>query len=164
MTRIRPESIHLPDRNRLSVLPLSPGIWFPTFMTNLAKGNLLPAGFGFCKSKRHHLKLESLLIEVFSCRQIYKSPMWLAFLNTLMVSFIGIILTVILGSILRCIVPIIKKLAGKPNCAARIYVELFPRHPGSYCNFFSGTHLFYEMLSQHQEQALSPNWMGIFLC
>ncbi len=124
-------------------------------MTNLERQSIA-TGFGFLNHEAAFEIGESLID--YSSADRYMKALWVGFLNTLMVSFIGVILTVILGTFLG-----IARLSKNwliSKCAAG-YIELFQDIPVLLQLFFWYA-FFYEMLPSPQG-ALSP-FNGLFLC
>jgi len=124
-------------------------------MANLERQSIA-TGFGFLDKEAAFEIGESLIDS--SAADRYARALWVGFLNTLLVSFIGIILTVILGTFLG-----IARLSKNwliSRCAAG-YIELFQDIPVLLQLFFWYA-FFYEMLPSPR-QALSP-FSGLFLC
>jgi len=124
-------------------------------MANLERQSIA-TGFGFL-DKEAAFEIGESLID-YSAADRYARALWVGFLNTLLVSFIGIILTVILGTFLG-----IARLSKNwliSRCAAG-YIELFQDIPVLLQLFFWYA-FFYEMLPSPR-QALSP-FSGLFLC
>jgi len=124
-------------------------------MINLERQSIA-TGFGFLNNEAAFEIGESLI--EYSAADRYAKALWVGFLNTLLVSFIGIILTVILGTFLG-----IARLSKNwliNKCAAG-YIELFQDIPVLLQLFFWYA-FFYEMLPSPRE-ALSP-FNGLFLC
>jgi general L-amino acid transport system permease protein len=124
-------------------------------MANLEKQSIA-TGFGFL-NKEAAFEIGESLIE-YSAADRYMKALWVGFLNTLLVSFIGVILTVILGTFLG-----IARLSKNwliNKCAAG-YIELFQDIPVLLQLFFWYA-FFYEMLPSPRA-ALSP-FKGLFLC
>ncbi len=124
-------------------------------MTNLEKQSIA-TGFGFLNTEASFEIGESLI--EYSAADRYMKALWVGFLNTLLVSFIGIVLTVILGTFLG-----IARLSKNwliNKCAAG-YIELFQDIPILLQLFFWYA-FFYEMLPSPRE-AINP-FAGLFLC
>ncbi len=124
-------------------------------MTNLERQSIA-TGFGFLNNEAAFEIGESLI--EYSAADRYARALWVGFLNTLLVSFIGVILTVILGTFLG-----IARLSKNwliNKCAAG-YIELFQDIPVLLQLFFWYA-FFYEMLPSPRA-ALSP-FNGLFLC
>ncbi|WP_022663733.1 amino acid ABC transporter permease [Desulfospira joergensenii] len=124
-------------------------------MTNLEKQSIA-TGFGFLNNEAAFEIGESLI--EYSAADRYARALAVGFLNTLMVSFIGIILTVILGTFIG--VARLSKNWLINKCAA-FYIELFQDIPVLLQLFFWYA-FFYEMLPSPR-QAVSP-FRGLFLC
>lgn len=124
-------------------------------MTNLEKQSIA-TGFGFLNTEAAFEIGESII--EYSAADRYMRALWVGFLNTLLVSFIGIILTVILGTFLG-----IARLSKNwliNKCAAG-YIELFQDIPILLQLFFWYA-IFYEMLPSPRDAVnLLP---GLFLC
>ena len=124
-------------------------------MTNLEKQSIA-TGFGFLNTEAAFEIGESLV--EYSAADRYAKALWVGFLNTLLVSFIGIVLTVILGTFLG-----IARLSKNwliNKCAAG-YIELFQDIPILLQLFFWYA-FFYEMLPSPRD-AINP-FYGMFLC
>jgi len=124
-------------------------------MSNLEKQSIA-TGFGFLNNEAAFEIGESLI--EYSAADRYMRALGVGFLNTLLVSFIGIILTVILGTFLG-----IARLSKNwliNKCAAG-YIELFQDIPVLLQLFFWYA-FFYEMLPSPRE-AINP-FAGLFLC
>ncbi|MFH2093201.1 MAG: amino acid ABC transporter permease [Pseudomonadota bacterium] len=124
-------------------------------MTNLERQSIA-TGFKFL-SHEASFEIGESLIE-YSAADRYGKALVVGFLNTLMVSFIGIILTVILGTFIG-----IGRLSKNwliKKCASG-YIELFQDIPVLLQLFFWYA-IFYEMLPSPR-QALNPI-SGLFLC
>jgi len=124
-------------------------------MTNLANQNIA-TGFGFL-NKEAAFEIGESLIE-YSAADRYLKALSVGFLNTLLVSFVGILLTVVLGTFLG-----IARLSKNwliNKCAAG-YIELFQDIPVLLQLFFWYA-FFYEMLPS-PKQAVNP-FDGLFLC
>ena len=124
-------------------------------MTNLEKQSIA-TGFGFLNNEAAFEIGESLV--EYSAADRYAKALYVGFLNTLLVSFIGIVLTVILGTFLG-----IARLSKNwliNKCAAG-YIELFQDIPILLQLFFWYA-FFYEMLPSPRE-AINP-FAGLFLC
>ena len=124
-------------------------------MTNLERQSIA-TGFGFLNSEAAFEIGESLI--EYSAADRYARALFVGFLNTLLVSFIGIILTVILGTFLG--VARLSKNWLIKRCAAA-YIELFQDIPVLLQLFFWYA-FFYEMLPSPRD-AISP-FKGLFLC
>jgi len=124
-------------------------------MTNLERQSIA-TGFGFLNHEAAFEIGESLV--EYSAADRYIKALWVGFLNTLMVSFIGVILTVILGTFIG-----IARLSKNwlINRCASGYIELFQDIPVLLQLFFWYA-FFYEMLPSPRT-ALSP-FKGLFLC
>ncbi|MBW2653668.1 MAG: amino acid ABC transporter permease [Deltaproteobacteria bacterium] len=124
-------------------------------MANLERQSIA-TGFGFLH-KEAAFEIGESLIE-YSAADRYARALSVGFLNTLLVSFIGIILTVILGTFLG-----VARLSKNwlINKCATGYIELFQDIPILLQLFFWYA-FFYEMLPSPRE-ALSP-FNGLFLC
>lgn len=124
-------------------------------MTNLEKQSIA-TGFGFLNTEAAFEIGESLV--EYSAADRYAKALWVGFLNTLLVSFIGIALTVVLGTFLG-----IARLSKNwliNKCAAG-YIELFQDIPILLQLFFWYA-FFYEMLPSPRD-AINP-FYGMFLC
>ncbi len=124
-------------------------------MTNLEKQSIA-TGFGFLNTEAAFEIGESII--EYSAADRYMRALWVGFLNTLLVSFIGITLTVILGTFLG-----IARLSKNwliNKCAAG-YIELFQDIPILLQLFFWYA-FFYEMLPSPRD-AINP-FYGLFLC
>ncbi len=124
-------------------------------MTNLERQSIA-TGFGFLNNEAAFEIGESLI--EYSAADRYMRALWVGFLNTLLVSFIGVVLTVILGTFLG-----IARLSKNwliNKCAAG-YIELFQDIPVLLQLFFWYA-FFYEMLPSPRD-ALTP-FNGLFLC
>ena len=124
-------------------------------MSNLEKQSIA-TGFGFMNNEASFEIGESLI--EYSAADNYMKALGVGFLNTLLVSFIGIILTVVLGTILG--VSRLSKNWLINKCAAG-YIELFQDIPILLQLFFWYA-FFYEMLPSPRE-ALNP-FNGLFIC
>ncbi len=124
-------------------------------MANLEKQSIA-TGFGFLNTEAAFEIGESII--EYSAADRYMRALWVGFLNTLLVSFIGIVLTVILGAFLG--VARLSKNWLINKCAAG-YIELFQDIPILLQLFFWYA-FFYEMLPSPGE-AISP-FAGLFLC
>jgi len=124
-------------------------------MANLERQSIA-TGFGFL-DKEAAFEIGESLIE-YSAADRYARALGVGFLNTLLVSFIGVTLTVILGTFLG-----IARLSKNwliNKCAAG-YIELFQDIPVLLQLFFWYA-FFYEMLPSPRD-AISP-FKGLFLC
>ncbi|MBU3953076.1 MAG: ABC transporter permease subunit, partial [Proteobacteria bacterium] len=124
-------------------------------MINLERQSIA-TGFGFL-NKEASFEIGESLIE-YSAADRYTRALVVGFLNTLLVSFIGVILTVILGTFLG--IARLSKNWLVSKCAAA-YIELFQDIPVLLQLFFWYA-LFYEMLPSPRD-ALTP-FKGLFLC
>jgi len=124
-------------------------------MANLERQSIA-TGFGFFNNEAS-FEIGEYLIE-YSAADTYGKALFVGFLNTMLVAFIGIILTVILGTILG--VARLSKNWLINKCAAA-YIELFQDIPILLQLFFWYA-FFYEMLPS-PKQALNP-FNGFFLC
>lgn len=123
-------------------------------MANLERQSIA-TGFGFLNNEAAFEIGESLI--TYSAADRYGKALFVGFLNTLLVSFIGVILTVILGTFLG-IARLSKNWLIK-RCAAG-YIELFQDIPVLLQLFFWYA-FFYEMLPS-PKAAISP-FNGLFL-
>ncbi|MCP4020527.1 MAG: amino acid ABC transporter permease [Desulfobacteraceae bacterium] len=116
----------------------------------------IATGFGFLNNEAAFEIGESLIS--YSAADRYMKALVVGFLNTLLVSFIGVVLTVILGTFIG-----IARLSKNwlVNKCASFYIELFQDIPVLLQLFFWYA-FFYEMLPS-PKQALSP-FNGLFLC
>ncbi len=124
-------------------------------MINLQRQNIA-TGFGFMGNEAAFEIGESLV--EYSAADKYAKALWVGFLNTLLVSFIGVALTVLMGTFIG-----IARLSKNwliNRCAAG-YIELFQDIPVLLQLFFWYA-FFYEMLPSPRA-ALSP-FKGVFLC
>jgi general L-amino acid transport system permease protein len=124
-------------------------------LTNLERQSIA-TGFGFL-NKEAAFEIGESLIE-YSAADRYARALFIGFLNTLLVSFIGILLTVILGTFIG-IARLSKNWLIK-KCAAA-YIEVFQDIPILLQLFFWYA-FFYEMLPSPRE-AINPI-PGLFLC
>ncbi len=124
-------------------------------MTNLERKSIA-TGFDFLNKEAGFEIGESPM--AYSAADRYAKALIVGVLNTLLVSFIGIILTVILGTLVG-IARLSKNWLVK-KCAA-IYIELFQDIPILLQLFFWYA-FFYEILPSPRE-AISP-FKGLFLC
>ncbi len=124
-------------------------------MTNLANQNIA-TGFGFL-NKEAAFEIGESLIE-YSAADRYSRALSVGFLNTLLVSFVGILLTVVLGTFLG--IARLSKNWLVNKCAAG-YIEIFQDIPVLLQLFFWYA-FFYEMLPS-PKQAINPI-EGLFLC
>lgn len=124
-------------------------------MTNL-ENQKIATGFGFLNKEAAFEIGESLIS--YSAADSYFKALVVGFLNTLIVSFIGIVLTVILGTFIG-----IARLSKNwlVNKCAAMYIELFQDIPVLLQLFFWYA-FFYEMLPAPRN-AISP-FEGLFLC
>ena len=116
----------------------------------------IATGFGFLNSEAAFEIGESLID--YSAADHYLKALWVGFLNTLLVSFIGVILTVILGTFIG-----VARLSKNwlINKFAAGYIELFQDIPVLLQLFFWYA-FFYEMLPSPRT-AITP-FNGFFLC
>jgi general L-amino acid transport system permease protein len=116
----------------------------------------IATGFGFLQKEASFEIGESLIS--YSAADRYARALLVGFLNTLLVSFIGIVLTVILGTFIG-----IARLSTNWLVArlAGVYIEVFQDIPILLQLFFWYA-FFYEILPSPR-QALNP-WAGVFLC
>ena len=116
----------------------------------------IATGFGFLEKEASFAIGESLIS--YSAADTYARALLVGVLNTLLVSFIGIILTVILGTFIG-----IARLSTNwlVSRLAAIYIEIFQDIPVLLQLFFWYA-FFYEILPGPR-QALSP-FKGVFLC
>lgn len=130
------------------------------YLVNNTLANLerqsISTGFGFME-KEASFEIGETLIE-YSAADSYGRALAVGFCNTLLVSFIGIILTVVLGTFLG-----IARLSSNWLVAkiSAIYIELFQDIPILLQLFFWYA-FFYEILPSPR-QALNP-MPGLFLC
>ncbi len=124
-------------------------------MNNLERQSIT-TGFDFLNKEAGFEIGESPM--AYSAADRYARALTVGFLNTLLVSFIGIVLTVILGTFVG-IARLSKNWLIK-KCAA-VYIELFQDIPVLLQLFFWYA-FFYEMLPSPRE-AISP-FKGLFLC
>jgi general L-amino acid transport system permease protein len=116
----------------------------------------IATGFGFLEKEASFEIGESLI--PYTAADKYARALLVGVLNTLMVSFIGIILTVILGTFIGIARLSTNWLVSK---LAAVYIEVFQDIPILLQLFFWYA-FFYEMLPGPR-QALSP-FAGVFLC
>jgi general L-amino acid transport system permease protein len=116
----------------------------------------IATGFGFLQKEAAFEIGESLIS--YSAADRYARALLVGFLNTLLVSFIGIVLTVILGTFIG-----IARLSANwlVSRLAAVYIEVFQDIPVLLQLFFWYA-FFYEILPGPR-QALSP-FTGVFLC
>ena len=116
----------------------------------------IATGFGFLQKEASFEIGESLIS--YSAADRYARALLVGFLNTLLVSFIGIILTVILGTFIG-----IARLSTNwlVSRLAAVYIEVFQDIPVLLQLFFWYA-FFYEALPSPR-QALNP-FTGVFLC
>jgi general L-amino acid transport system permease protein len=128
---------------------------FSNTQANLARQNIA-TGFGFLGRESGFEIGESLIS--YSAAHTYGRALWVGVLNTLKVSFLGIVLTVVLGTVIGVARLsknwLVSKLAGG-------YIELFQNIPILLQLFFWYA-IFYEFLPAPR-QALHP-LPGVFLC
>lgn len=124
-------------------------------LVNLSKQNIA-TGFTFLEKEAGFEIGESLIS--FSASQSYAYALFVGILNTLKVAFIGIILTIILGTLIG-----IARLSGNwlISRLALAYIEVFQNIPVLLQLFFFYA-IFYELLPGPR-QALEPI-SGVFLC
>lgn len=124
-------------------------------LANLERQSI-STGFGFLEKEAAFEIGESVLD--YSAADSYGKALLVGFINTLIVSFIGIILTVILGTVIG-----IARLSSNWLVAklSAIYIELFQDIPVLLQLFFWYA-FFYEILPA-PKQALNPI-SGVFLC
>jgi general L-amino acid transport system permease protein len=124
-------------------------------MTNLESQNIA-TGFGFL-DKEASFEIGESLVE-YSAADTYLKALYVGFLNTLLVSFIGIVLTVLLGTFIG-----IARLSKNwlINKCATVYIEVFQDIPVLLQLFFWYA-FFYEMLPAPKK---AINFFdSIFLC
>ncbi len=123
-------------------------------MDNLARQSI-STGFGFLEKEASFEIGESVI--PYSAADTYARALWVGVLNTLKVSFIGIVITVILGTIIG-----IARLSSNwlVSKLAAIYIEVFQDIPVLLQLFFWYA-IFYEMLPTPRA-AVSPV-AGVFL-
>ena len=128
---------------------------FSNTQANLARQNIA-TGFGFLGRESGFEIGESLI--PYSAAHTYGRALWVGVLNTLKVSFLGIVITVVLGTVIG-----IARLSKNWLVAkfAGGYIELFQNIPILLQLFFWYA-LFYEFLPAPR-QALHP-LDGVFLC
>ncbi len=124
-------------------------------MTNL-ENQKIATGFGFLNKEAAFDIGESLVS--YSAADRYLRALYVGFLNTLLVSFIGIVLTVILGTFIG--VARLSKNWLVNKCAAA-YIEVFQDIPVLLQLFF--WYAFFTQLLPVPRQALNPI-EGLFLC
>lgn len=130
------------------------------YLVNNTLANLerqsISTGFGFVE-KESAFEIGESIIE-YSAADTYGKALVVGFLNTLIVSFIGIILTVLLGTIIG-----ISRLSSNwlISRLSAIYIEVFQDIPVLLQLFFWYA-FFYEILPSPR-QALEP-MPGVFLC
>lgn len=124
-------------------------------LANLERQSI-STGFGFIEKEASFEIGESLI--KYSAADSYGKALAVGFLNTLIVSFAGIILTVILGTIIG-----VARLSSNwlLSRLSAIYIELFQNIPILLQLFFWYA-FFYEILPSPR-QALNP-FSGLFLC
>ncbi|MEE4355474.1 MAG: amino acid ABC transporter permease [Desulfococcaceae bacterium] len=128
---------------------------FSNTMTNLERQNIA-TGFSFMGKEAGFEIGESLIS--YSAAHTYARALLVGVLNTLKVSFIGIILTVVLGTLIGVARLSANWLASR---LAAIYIELFQDIPVLLQLFFWYS-VFNDILP-HPRQALKP-FTGLFLC
>ncbi len=124
-------------------------------LSNLERQSIA-TGFGFIQKEASFEIGESLIS--YSAADTYGRALVVGAINTLLVSFIGIVLTVLLGTILGVARLSTNWLVSK---IAAIYIEVFQDVPVLLQLFFWYA-FFYEMLPSPR-QALNP-FEGVFLC
>jgi general L-amino acid transport system permease protein len=124
-------------------------------LANLERQSIA-TGFGFME-KESSFEIGETLIS-YSAADTYGKALLVGALNTLLVSFIGIILTIVLGTIIGVARLSSNWLISK---LAAIYIEVFQDIPVLLQLFFWYA-FFYEMLPSPR-QALTP-FDGVFLC
>ncbi len=153
---------HDPDKRSLTyqvgtVLLFALVAWYlvSNTMTNLERQSIA-TGFGFLQHEAAFEIGESLI--EYSAADTYARALFVGFLNTLLVSFIGIVLSVVLGTFIG-----IARLSKNwlINRCAAVYIEVFQDIPVLLQLFFWYA-FFYEILPS-PKQALSP-FTGLFLC
>ncbi len=124
-------------------------------LSNLERQSIA-TGFGFLQ-KESSFEIGEHLIS-YSAADSYARALVVGTLNTLLVSFVGIILTVILGTLIG-----VARLSGNwlISKMAAIYIEVFQDIPVLLQLFFWYA-FFYEMLPSPR-QALKP-FSGVFIC
>jgi general L-amino acid transport system permease protein len=125
-------------------------------MANLQRQSIA-TGFGFLKKEASFEIGESLLLS-YSAADNYAKALVVGVLNTLMVSFIGVVLTIGLGTLIGIARLSRNYLVVRLSSA---YIEVFQDIPILLQLFFWYA-FFYEMLP-HPSQALNP-LAGVFLC
>jgi general L-amino acid transport system permease protein len=130
------------------------------YLVNNTLANLerqsISTGFGFFE-KESSFEIGESLVE-YSAADTYGKALWVGFLNTLLVSFIGIVLTVLLGTFLG-----IARLSSNwlVSKISAVYIEVFQDIPILLQLFFWYA-FFYEILPSPRE-ALNPI-AGVFIC
>jgi len=124
-------------------------------LTNLER-QAIATGFGFLDKEASFEIGESVI--PYSAANKYARALLVGVLNTLLVSFIGVILTVILGTFIGILRLSSNWLVSK---LAAVYIEVFQDIPVLLQLFFWYA-FFYEVLPSPR-QALSP-FTGLFLC
>jgi general L-amino acid transport system permease protein len=127
---------------------------FNNTMTNLERQNIA-TGFGFFNKEASFEIGESLI--PYSAANSYGRALWVGVLNTLKVSFIGIVFTVILGTFIGIARLSTNWLAARLSA---IYIEVFQDIPVLLQLFFWYS-IFYEILPSPR-QAMNP-FPGVFL-
>lgn len=124
-------------------------------LANLERQSIA-TGFGFLQ-RQSSFEIGEVLIQ-YSAADSYGRALIVGALNTLLVSFIGIVLTLILGTVIG-----IARLSSNwlVSKLAAVYIELFQDIPVLLQLFFWYA-FFYEMLPSPR-QALHP-FKGVFLC
>ena len=132
-------------------------VWYlvSNTMANLETQSIA-TGFGFLE-KEAAFEIGETLVS-YSASDTYLHALFAGFLNTLLVSFIGIVLSVLLGTVIGVARLSRNWLASR---SATAYIELFQDIPILLQLFFWYA-FFYEMLPSPR-QALSP-FKGVFLC
>ena len=129
------------------------------YLVSNTLGNLerqaIATGFGFLEKEASFEIGESVI--PYSAADSYLSALLVGVLNTLLVSFIGVVLTVILGTIIGILRLSTNWLVSR---LAAVYIEIFQDIPVLLQLFFWYA-LFYEVLPSPR-QALSP-FSGVFM-
>ncbi len=132
------------------------GYYLFSNITHNLERQSIATGFGFLQKEASFEIGESLIS--YSAADRYARALWVGILNTLLVSFIGIILTVILGTVIG-----VSRLSKNwlVSHLAAVYIEVLQDIPVLLQLFFWYA-FFYEILPS-PKQALNPVG-GIFLC
>lgn len=132
------------------------GYYLFSNITHNLERQSIATGFGFLQKEASFEIGESLIS--YSAADRYARALWVGILNTLLVSFIGIILTVILGTVIG-----VSRLSKNwlVSRLAAVYIEVLQDIPVLLQLFFWYA-FFYEILPS-PKQALNPVG-GIFLC